>query len=247
MKLNVIDMRHSKKLDLTQSGVLSFKGVRQGSLDEHNNPCFYIKVEDFYEMSLKRDDLRLFNYFKALINLAAEMCLQRNYKGINILEKLYDLPQVLDCALSSKIPLKLRAKFAKLLLHLHIDKDPLENITIPVLTRVWQEVGHQNAELPKSRVEIGPQLLILKPFVKKFIKDQQGISKAYENEFNGYMIEMLGIVFGMIKLGFYDNENELIELVDPIITLLDGSLDIISKEDEQMMKAHSSSEIAGVT
>ena len=46
------------------------------------------------------------------------------------------------------------------------------------------------------------------------------------------MLEILGIVFGMIKLGFYENEEELIEMIDPLITLLDGSLDFITKEDE---------------
>ena len=34
-----------------------------------------ISINNLYEISLKRDDLRIFNYFKALINLNAEMCL----------------------------------------------------------------------------------------------------------------------------------------------------------------------------
>jgi hypothetical protein len=35
----------------------------------------FIGITSLYEASLKRDDLRIFNYFKALINLNAEMCL----------------------------------------------------------------------------------------------------------------------------------------------------------------------------
>ena len=46
----------------------------------------FINVTNLYEVSLKRDDLRIFNYFKSLINLNAEMCLQRNYRGINPLD-----------------------------------------------------------------------------------------------------------------------------------------------------------------
>ena len=115
---------------------------------EVDGKTLWIKIEDLYEISLKRDDLRIFNYFKALINLSAEICLQRNYKGIILLEKMYNIKQVIHCALSGSIPFKLRSKFAKLLLHLHIDKDPLENITIPVLTRVWQEIAHSNNQLP---------------------------------------------------------------------------------------------------
>jgi hypothetical protein len=36
----------------------------------------------------------------------------------------------------------------------------------------------------------------------------------------------------MIKLGFYQNENELIEIINPIISLLDGSNDFSTKEEE---------------
>lgn len=51
----------------------------------------FINIRNLYEVSLKRDDLRIFNYFKALINLNAEMCLQRNYRGINSLESVYPM------------------------------------------------------------------------------------------------------------------------------------------------------------
>ena len=37
----------------------------------------------------------------------------------------------------------------------------------------------------------------------------------------------------MINLGFYQNENELIEIINPIISLLDGSNDFSTKEEEQ--------------
>ena len=48
---------------------------------------------------------------------------------------------VIDLAISEKIPLDLRTNFAKLLLHLHVDKDPLEELTVPVLSRVWNEIA----------------------------------------------------------------------------------------------------------
>ena len=99
-----------------------------------------MKVSDLYDVSLKRDDLRMFKYFKALINLNAEMCLQRNYRGINPLREAYPLDQILACTINEKIDILLRASFAKFLLHLHIDKDPLENITVPNLARIWPDI-----------------------------------------------------------------------------------------------------------
>jgi hypothetical protein len=65
------------------------------------------------------------------------MCLDRNYLGIRALEVPYSCELILDCFLNEKVPFRLRAYLAKTLLSLHIDKDPLEEITVPVLTRVW--------------------------------------------------------------------------------------------------------------
>jgi hypothetical protein len=42
---------------------------------EVDSRTMFISINNLYEVSLKRDDLRIFNYFKALINLNAEMCL----------------------------------------------------------------------------------------------------------------------------------------------------------------------------
>lgn len=101
-----------------------------------------------YEVSLKRDDLRIFNYFKALINLNAEMCLQRNYRGINTLVAVYPLDQVYASTVNENIHFLLRAAFAKFLLHLHIDKDPLEQISVPNFARIWPDIVSGHSKVP---------------------------------------------------------------------------------------------------
>jgi inositol 1,4,5-triphosphate receptor type 1 len=194
---------------------------------EIDNRTLFISINNLYEVSLKRDDLRIFNYFKALINLNAEMCLQRNYRGINLLESVYTLDQVYQCTINESVHLLLRASFAKFLLHLHIDKDPLEQITVPNLARMWPDIVFHRSQLPHSRVSISIKLLALKPFVARFFGDLGGVQKAFETDFNTYIVELLGLVEAMVKLGFYNDEDDLILVIDPLISLLDGSLDII--------------------
>jgi hypothetical protein len=46
------------------------------------------------------------------------------------------------------------------------------------------------------------------------------------------MIEALKVIETMISLGFYSNEKELIQIMDPLITLLDGSLDFYDEDEE---------------
>ncbi len=190
----------------------------------------FIGITSLYEISLKRDDLRIFNYFKALINLNAEMCLQRNYRGINLLVDVYPLEQVYYCTVNENVHLLLRASFAKFLLHLHIDKDPLEEITVPNLARMWPDIVFGRTQLPKSRVQIQNRLMALKPFVAKFFGDLGGVQKAFETDFNTYIVELLGLVDAMVRLGFYNDEDDLINVIDPLISLLDGSLDIIDQD-----------------
>lgn len=48
---------------------------------------------------------------------------------------------------------------------------------------------------------------------------------------------MLCIVEAMTRLGFYTDEDDLILVVDPLISLLDGSLDIIDLDQLNRMNA----------
>ena len=89
--------------------------------------------------------VQLYNYFENIINLASLMCLSRNYAGIKKMENIYQLDFVMSTFLDSRINEKLRSYFGKLLLSLHIDKDPMEPVNVPNLTRVWQEV--KNAQI----------------------------------------------------------------------------------------------------
>jgi hypothetical protein len=84
--------------------------------------------------------MRLYNYFRALINLCAAICMQRSYKCIKALENVYKLDMVIDCTMNEKLPYTLRSCFAQLLINLHMDKDPLEKLNIPVMTRKWEDV-----------------------------------------------------------------------------------------------------------
>ena len=50
-----------------------------------------ISVENMFDYFTEKGDLRLYNYFQALIKLSASICLQRSYKSIHFLEKIYKL------------------------------------------------------------------------------------------------------------------------------------------------------------
>ena len=54
---------------------------------------------------------------------------------------------------------------------------------------------------------------------------------AYKAEENEFVLQLLHIVHTIIQFGFYSDQEKLMKLIDDLITLMDGSLDIIRKED----------------
>jgi len=126
----------------------------------------------------------------------------------------------------------LRANLAKILITLHIDKDPLEYITIPILTRVWQEIPMNKMTVPQSRVPVSLKLLHIKDFFIEFLESCNGVQRTFDNDLNTLTLQVLNMLEKMIKLGFYLNESEVIRIINLIINLLDGSNDFTSKDEE---------------
>jgi hypothetical protein len=106
-----------------------------------NGEPLKLEIDKMHTFFSQKKDIRLFNYFESTQYLISLMCLSRNYKGILLLEKNYSVDYIIDCFSNDNIPKKLRSYYGKILISLHIDKDPLEYINLPVLTRVWQDIA----------------------------------------------------------------------------------------------------------
>lgn len=162
--------------------------------------------------------------------------MERNYKCINQLSSIYTREMVIDCTLNEKMEYALRARFARLLISLHMDKDPLEQLNIPIMTRVWDEIEGEEIVLPQSN-NIPKELLDLKPAFEKIIRNTRGQLRVYEEDFNLFLLESLNIINTMINLGFYTSEDEIKNIVTHLITLLDGSLDFYDQMEEKQLIA----------
>ena len=113
---------------------------------------------------------RLYKYFLAFLDLSTALCYQRNYKGINAFTNVFPIDIVFGCANSEELPYAVRSRFTKLLLHLHVDKDPLEPIVSTNLTREWGLPDELHEDLMPHRNHIPMTLEVLKKFVQ--VRDQ---------------------------------------------------------------------------
>jgi hypothetical protein len=63
-------------------------------------------------------------YFRQLLDLMSDLSLGRNYKAINLIEKLYPYDAVFSGLVSTDLPYPLRSAFCKLMLAVHVNREP---------------------------------------------------------------------------------------------------------------------------
>ena len=62
----------------------------------------------------------------------------------------------------------------------------------------------------------------------EFFGSMAGVQRSFANDLNTLTLQILSILEKMIKLGFYQKEDEIVKIVNTIINLLDGSNDFTS-------------------
>jgi len=184
---------------------------------------------------------RMYKYFLAFVDLATSLCYDRSYKGINAFSPIFPVDITFNCAKMEGLPFEMKSRFTDLLLALHVDKQPLETLRVPALTRIWDVFEDGDNDMPVKE-KVPEELCVLKDFVKNYLINSKGQQKSYERERNGMTLSVLNLAKSLIIFGFYRSENELIEMIDPLITLCDGSHDVTSKEEEDVMKSNNSNE-----
>ena len=88
----------------------------------------WVDIERFKDWSESRegDYGRLYHYFVALLDLAAELTLDRNYIAIKEFEAVFPYDALLKTMKNPRVDSRLRSGAIKVLINLHIDQDPLE-------------------------------------------------------------------------------------------------------------------------
>jgi hypothetical protein len=101
------------------------------------------------------------------------------------------------------------------------------------LSRAWDSVEERKEQLHQSKIPLA--LEDLKNFVKDYLEDCHGTQKAFEIEKNEMTYAVLRLVETLINYGFYKTEDDLIQVLDPMISLMDGSKDVSSEDEEAII------------
>jgi hypothetical protein len=88
----------------------------------------------------KKEDMRSLEYFKCQLQLFANMCYGRQYLAIPKVRQQLPKEVVLKCMEDEDLPFGLRAAFCRIMLCVHLDTFPHEQVTPVEYARLWNDI-----------------------------------------------------------------------------------------------------------
>eukprot|EP00753_Platysulcus_tardus_P010959 PLAT3172.1.p1 GENE.PLAT3172.1~~PLAT3172.1.p1 ORF type:complete len:3198 (-),score=1828.26 PLAT3172.1:113-9706(-) len=173
---------------------------------------------------------RLQAYVRSLLDLLSEMCLERNYRAIQLIERLMTFDTVYRGMTSVSLPAAIRHSFTRLALHLYLDREPQEVKPMPNFTRVLTDLASEEADLrmPTGMGEEG--MAALKLFIVSYLESTGGHQHAWQPEQNLLTFAVLQLCYYLIQVGHYTVLADIRALVKPLVMLLEGTGDMAGND-----------------
>jgi hypothetical protein len=168
--------------------------------------------------------LAVASYFIAQVFLGAEMCLDRNYVAMHTLDERFPY-DILVALVRMDISDKLKAAACRMLLCLHVDRDPQSSARIPSLSRSWKTVEAIGGDAGEEKDNYLKRLpSVDKALVNQFALIQEFISE-HMRSMNGHRWgelsrHMLVLCKKLVFFNFYGSVDKLNDVIKHLIMAL---------------------------
>ncbi|CAB1313636.1 unnamed protein product, partial [Coregonus sp. 'balchen'] len=173
-------------------------------------------------------DNDVITYYRYQLNLFAKMCLDRQYLAINQVSSQLPVDLILRCMFDDYLPYNLRASFCRLMLHMHVNREPQEAVVAVRYARLWTEIPskitiheYEYEFTDTSREEMKRKFAPTMEFVEEYLKDV--VSQPFpfgDEEKNELTLEVVHLARNLVYFGFY-SFSELLRLTRTLLAILD--------------------------